>query len=156
MNTKQKTVDVLAVMDARGDMALMAERTLVRGLEAIGWQLLAVEIDADQETARIELKSGNRLVTFDARNGHATLTRELLTLELAKMGRRGDIFVSERIRPTFIGRSHFYGLRSGLRALSHYVADNSPRPLTYEQARNLFRPLLAAPAHAAIARCKGE
>jgi hypothetical protein len=123
--------------------AIAIYRSLVVGLERIGWQLLAVDIDLDAETARIEMRRGALCVTFDAQHGRASITRDLIERETVRVGRRGDSFRAERIKTCFLGRERGLGLRSGLRALSHYVADNAAVAITHEQARNLFRPLLA-------------
>ncbi len=117
---------------------------LAASLGRIGWTLASVEIDVPAEKARIELRRGDLCVTFDARGGKASITRETLAHETVKVGRRGDSFRAERVRFEFLGRTSGLGLRSGLRALSHYVADNAPLPIAHEQARNLFRPLLSA------------
>lgn len=77
-------------------------------------------------TARIELRAGALLVTFDARNGRATVTREAIVRDVALVGRRGDRFRAETIRAEFIGRSKHQSIREGLRALSDYVSDNAP------------------------------
>lgn len=130
---------------APSGVACSAElRSLSTGLERIGWALVNVEIDVPSEAARIELRRDRLFVTFDAKGGKASITRETLAHETVKFGRRGDIFRADRVRFEFLGRTSGLGLRSGLRALSHYVADNALRPIAHEQARNLFRPLLSA------------
>jgi hypothetical protein len=144
-------IDVLAVMDAQ-PLTFEAGNALARSLHVIGWELLSVEIDLSAETARIELRSGDRYVMFDARNGHASITRETMTKEQCRVGRKGDITVVDRVHPVFLGRQSGLGLRSGLRALSHYVADNAPLAIPHDQARDIFRPLLNP---AALARVGG-
>lgn len=118
-------------------------QSLVIGLERIGWSLKNVDIDLVSETARVELRRGNLEVIFDARNGRASITRGFVTTRTERVGRRGDSYRAETLGYEFAGRQSGLGLRSGLRALSHYVADNAPVAITHEQARNLFRPLLA-------------
>ena len=145
-------VDVLAVMGETSLAVGSAGDQLVRSLEAIGWQLLSVEIDLTVEAARIELRSGDRYVMFDARNGRASITREVMETRQHRVGRKGDITVVSRVHPVFIGRQSGLGLRSGLRALSHYVGDNAPIAIPHDQARDIFRPLLAGPA---LARVQG-
>lgn len=151
MEQVETKVDVLAVMDSQ-PITLDTGAALARSLHMIGWELLSVEIDLTAETARIELRSGERYVMFDARNGRASITRETMTTEQHRIGRKGDITVVNRIRPVFLGRQSGLGLRSGLRALSHYVADNAPLAIPHDKARDIFRPLLNP---AAIARVSG-
>jgi len=138
-----RSFDVPAVATAQ-QLAFAAGSAITQSLHVIGWELLSVEIDAIAETLRIELHSGERYVMFDARNGRASITSELMTVESHRTGRKGDIAVAHRIRPMFLGRQNGLGLRSGLRALSHYVADNAPLSISHEQARSIFRPLLSA------------
>lgn len=135
-------VDVLAVMDP--------SHTMVRSLDSAGWQLLSVDIDLCSETARIELRQEDLYVTFDARGGKASITREVMEKERIRVGRKGDISVTTRIAPRFIGRHSGLGLRSGLRFLSHYVADNAAIALSHKEARDIFRPLLSGAALARI------
>lgn len=117
-------------------------RSIEQALAAIGWQLLSVDIDIDREAARIELKRGDLHVMLDARHGRASLTREIHDRRQQRIGRKGDITVVERIEPRLLGRTRCDGLRSGLRTLSHYVADNAAVAIGHDQARELFRPLL--------------
>lgn len=133
---------------ATSDIAFATANPLERGLESIGWQLLSVEIDLGAETARIELAQGDLRVMLDARNGRATITRELMETAKRRVGRKGDITIVSRISPRFLSRQNCGGLRSGLRTLAHYVADNAPHALGHAEARDLFRPLLCAPAGA--------
>jgi len=126
-------------------------RTLSQGLERIGWQLTNVDIDVSAETARIELRSGQRRVMFDVRNGRGSIERDHLEEKQVPVGRKGDRFVARRLEPVFMGRTRVSGLRSGLRALSDYIVDNASVAITHEQARDLFRPLLGgAPVRAAL------
>lgn len=125
-------------------MICQASKTLAIRLHRIGWELVAVEIDLDSEACRIELKSGDTHVLFDARSGAASITRELHERVQETVGRRGDRMPVTVIRPRLVGRLRCSGLRSGLRALSHYVADNSTTLLTHSEGRDLFRPLLSA------------
>lgn len=130
------------------DIAITAAGDLERTMESLGWQLLSVEIDVTAETARIKLSRGNLRVMLDARNGRASITREMMTCTQHRTGRKGDVTVVSRITPVFIGRQACGGVRSGLRTLAHYIADNSQLALSHAKARDLFRPLLAAPAGA--------
>ena len=113
------------------------------GLGLLGWTVNAIELDLVVQSLRIELRNGGRVVTFDARNGKATITRELVEREGVAVGRRGDRCRVERLRTVFVGRTVLPGLRSGLRALSDYVADNASGNVLRADAREIFRPLLA-------------
>lgn len=121
-----------------------AQRGLVMGLERLGWSISSVEIDLMKVTARVELRRGDLLVTLDARNGKATTTRERIRTETVLVGRRGDRCPVERLRTEFLGRAHHEGLRSGLRWLSSYVADNSTVQIPASGVRALFAPLMCA------------
>lgn len=113
-------------------------------LERLGWNVTSVDIDLVRGTARIELRRGDRLVTFDARNGRATTTRERIRRTLATVGRRGDVTVVERLQLEFVGRERHEGIRSGLRWLANYVGDNATRPALRGEARAAFRLILNA------------
>lgn len=130
------------------DIAIAAACDLERKLESLGWQLLSVEVDVIAETARIELAQGALRVMLDARNGRASITREMMICTQHRIGRKGDFMVVRDIAWVFIGRQACGGFRSGLRTLAHYIADNSQLALSHAEARDFFRPLLAAPTGA--------
>lgn len=123
---------------------ITSDRRLLRVLENAGWGILSIEIDLTREIARIELKShAGRLVTFDARNGKATITTEQLCFETEGVGRRGDRFLADRVRVRFVGRQRCgFGVRSGLKLFAEYLAENSPAQLVTADARNAMRCLL--------------
>lgn len=125
-------------------LTLTRMTALVHALEGAGWQLMTAEIDTHNATARIEIKGCNgRLVTLDARNGSATVTREQMAVETVRVGRRGDVFRAERLRTEFLGRSRYPGLRSAMRSLAHYLADNAPAAaLPRPESARLLAPLL--------------
>lgn len=124
---------------AAGDSSVSVQmRRLQRGLERIGWQVVSAELDLVRETARIELRHGDLLVTFDARNGRASTTRERVYVETELVGRRGDRFRAEVLRTRFLGRTRHLGARSGLRWLAQYVADNNEHQLCAPAVRALL------------------
>lgn len=116
---------------------------LQRGLESIGWQILALDINATDGHARIELRCGDRLITFDARDGKATTTRERAEVETVSVGRRGDRFRAERLRVRLLGRDRHHGMRSGLRWLASYLEQNAPVKTLSGSVREMLRPLLS-------------
>lgn len=120
------------------------QKSLVLLLHRAGWQVNGVEVDLVRATARVELQSyDGRLVTLDARNGRATLTREQVERSNVTVGRRGDRCRVERLQTRFLGRDLVgLGMRSGLRALCRYLADNSPRSLPATAFRAGFASLL--------------
>jgi hypothetical protein len=143
----------MARSDRGREQALLnASHALRSGLANMGWQVLAAEIDTAAMTARIEIRRSSLSVTFDARNGKATTTREMMASETAAVGRRGDRFLAERVRMRLLGRTSHEGLRSGLRWLSAYIEQNASRPAIHGEARELFRPLLASPTAAHFPR----
>jgi hypothetical protein len=117
---------------------------LERTLERAGWQILAVDIDMSSETARIELRRGELFVTFDARNGKASTTRERQEIRTYKAGRKGDIYRAERVHMHFIGRARHDNARDGLSWLAGYLADNSAGALTVGEAQAMLAPMVAA------------
>lgn len=123
-----------------------AQRALVRALESAGWRLRAVEIDTHRATARVELvRADGLLVTLDARDGRASITREMTDREVVAVGRRGDRSRAERLHMRFVGRSRHEGVRSALRSLCNYVEDNAPvGKLPRSSVRALFAPLMGA------------
>ena len=122
---------------------------LASGLEAAGWCLLDFDLDLSRGTARLELRRTDGLnVTFDARNGAASLTREVMEMATVRIGRRGDVFRAERLRPRFVGRDSGMGVRQGLRVLCAYLADNAVTPLPAGAVRHLLRPLMDGASHA--------
>lgn len=126
-----------------------AVHALQIGLERVGWTIIAAEIDLSRGTARIEVKrSDGRYITFDARNGRSTITREHMGRHnvLIRQVRGGHI--SERIEMTFLGRSSHEGARSGLRALCSYIADNAISPISAIDVRRLFTLFMDGDRHA--------
>ena len=101
-------------------------RALQHTLDRGGWTILAVEIDLVRSTARVEVKRDDGLhVTLDARNGSATLTRELVSLRRAEGPVGSGRWRPERLHTEFIGRQRFEGPRAALRGLCNYLADNA-------------------------------
>lgn len=113
-------------------------RVIQQTLELAGWDILA--LDVGPGTLRIELQRQGRLVTLDARNGTASVTREHVETLVQKRGRRGDVYRPETLSVTFLGRQRYEGVRSAMRGLANYVVDNSPLPLIGE--RRVFRALI--------------
>ena len=137
---------------ASGDWAAVATsakyRALQTGLALIGWELLAVEADVPAGKLRMELRdAGSLRLTFDARPGCSFLTRERAEVEQVKVGRKGDVFIADRIRMRFLGRQRAEGLRSGLRMLAVYIADNSAIPLP--SAKSALLPIFGLVGEAA-------
>lgn len=95
-------------------------------LERIGWRLVHLDLDLSQETGCMAIRRESLEVTLAADNlGRGSITRELVERVTHVIGRRGDRFRAERFRTTFLGRTRVAGLRSGLRVLCNYIADNS-------------------------------
>ncbi len=141
METGRRVAAIEAAYEAR-------ERALVHSLERIGWSVVAFEICPIEWRARVELRSADGLlVTLDSDGlGRTTLTRERVYREVASVGRRGDRALVERVRSSFLGRDRCSGVRSGLRALAHYVADNAPTGrLPASDVRAMIAPLLSIP-----------
>lgn len=111
-------------------------------LERAGWTIVNADLDTVRETLRLELRRDDLLVTFDARNGRATTTRERVRSQTVTVGRRGDRCPVDRLKTEFVGRQRHEGARSGLRWLTRYVADNSVRALPATDVRLAFAPIL--------------
>lgn len=140
-------VPLMDALLAPRERALTPIRCLQLGLERIGWTIENAEIDLVNETARIELRRGDLHVTFDARNGRASSTRERVYTETQLVGRRGDRFRAEVLRTRFVGRTRHEGARSGLRWLCGYIADNAVRPILDKDVQALVRLVLDGQRH---------
>jgi len=111
---------------ATPDRASLAARSCMRALEAIGWQLIAADVDMARGTARVELRHADHMVTLDADSiGRATVTREIVERAVVTVGRRGDRMPVERVRVRFVARTRHEGPRQAMRWLANYVQDNS-------------------------------
>lgn len=130
-----------------------ALKTLERSLWEGGWELTMCDINIDSGRTRIILLRRDRslMVTFDAPpKGRASITREYPTNRVEKRGAGGcahkgggpAAYVSEYTQWNFLGRTWYEGARSGLRGLSHYLADNSGGRLTSGDAKKLLRPFM--------------
>lgn len=136
-------------MSALAKRATLPAAALAASLEAAGWRILSLEVDMSRETARIEVRRTDGLhVTFDARDGRASFTREIMDVETVRVGRRGDVARVERVRPRFVGRSSGMTARQGLRVFCAYLADNARMSLSAGDVRNLLRPLMDGNAYA--------
>lgn len=115
---------------------------LASALGSIGWELRRLDIDASTGEAVITVRHHALLVTLYAdRLGRASVERENLVTRTELVGRRGDRFPAECLGTEFVGRQRFEGVRSAMRGLADYIADNSNVPRI--EARAWFRPLLA-------------
>ncbi len=102
-------------------------QTLSAALGRFGWECIQADVDLVANTARVCFKScTDRLVTLDADGlGRVTVTREQRETETVPVGRRGDRMPAERLTTRFLGRSRCLGIRSGMREVAHYLADNA-------------------------------
>lgn len=129
-----------------------AIRALQLGLERAGWTIIAAEIDLSRETARIEVKRADgRHITFDARNGRATITREHMERRPVFIKQVVKGYIAERIEMRFLGRTSHEGARSGLRAMCSYIADNAIVPTSAIDVRRLFALVMDGHRHAIAA-----
>lgn len=121
-----------------------AQTRLVATLERLGWRLAAAEVNLVANTARVELQRADGLVvTLDARNGRASITRERVRTVTEHCGRRGDRYRAETLHTEFIGRTrHPDGIRSAMRSLCNYVEDNALAAAPRFTARRAFAALL--------------
>lgn len=107
-----------------------SQDALVHALWCGGWDLRTFEVDALNKTARIEIcRHDGLLVTFDARNGRSTITREATDIDAGAVGRRGDRYRYERVSMRFLGRQKCDDVHSGIRALCDYIVDNAAKPM---------------------------
>jgi hypothetical protein len=132
-----------AIQTAASDKLSTSIRALTCGLESAGWKIRCFEMDMSAERAKIELaRTDGRIVTFLARNGSALIERFAESREMVSVGRKGDRFITDRLRVDFLGRQSFTSARPGLRALCSYIADNSTRTLAAGEVRALLAPLM--------------
>lgn len=113
-----------------------ALRAATTALARAGWELKTAEIDLVGNRARIEVSRGSRHVTLDVQNGAASVTREELEHVLVAVGRRGDRYMAERIRPRLLGREKFEAgaVQDALRFFSDYLEDNGTGELVGGEA----------------------
>lgn len=102
-------------------------RVLSASLGRLGWECIQADIDLVANTARVCFVScTGRVVTLDADGlGRVTVTREQRVTETVLVGRRGDRIPVERLTTRFLGRDRCVGIRSGMREVAHYLADNA-------------------------------
>jgi hypothetical protein len=119
-------------------------RALVHGFERAGWHLREVDVDlvAGRLVIRIHRFDGRWLHLSARADGGATLERwHRQQKPYRYRGVQHDGF-----EDTFLGRIRAEGIRSGLRSLSNYIADN-PCPgraaLSVGDVRALLAPLLS-------------
>ena len=123
---------------------------LQRTLQSCGWDLRTVDIDLVGESCRVELmRRDGLLVTLDANSvlRRGTITREYSVSRRITVGAGGCVsnrggLPSDRVSMQLLGRSHVSGMRSGIKALAHYVADNTDSPIGRLVMRDSFRALL--------------
>ena len=144
--------EALAARDADAECALQPKQANVVAalLERAGWFLLSAELDLVGGAARIEVRSADGLyVTFDARGGGASITRERVAHETVAVGRRGDRGMVERSKMRFIGRTKFPGgARTAMRWFADYLGDNARASFPAKEALRAL--ITAADARAAL------
>jgi len=115
---------LVASVDAIADRRV---EVLTAALQRLGWQCQQADLDLSARTARIRLKHHTgRVVTLDADGlGRVSLTREQHSSCTVLVGRRGDRWRAEREVVEFLGRTRHTGIRSAMRSLADYLADNS-------------------------------
>lgn len=108
-----------ALADVRDDAMAMASR--------LGWACLDAAVDLRVGTAKLcFIHQSGRVATLSvATSGATSLTREQREIHTAVIGRRGDRALVDRISTRLIGREMYGDATEGLRALAHYLADNS-------------------------------
>ncbi len=116
---------------------------LARALERHGWTCVRADINVHENTAFVSLRSDGGLCVHLVADGlgRVSLTREQHDRVQIAVGRRGDRALVERVQVRFVGRTRIEGgVRSGIRALAHYVADNSglSRQIVSEPFRSLL------------------
>ena len=123
-------------------------RVLSASLGRLGWECVQADIDLAANTARVCFKSyAGRLVTLDADGlGRVTVTREQMETQTVLVGRRGDRMPVERLATRFLGRARCLGIRSGMRDVAHYLADNA----------GVGRALVKAPIAALLSEATGD
>ena len=123
-------------------------RVLSASLGRLGWECVQADIDLAANTARVCFKScTGRLVTLDADGlGRVTVTREQMETQTVLVGRRGDRMPVERLATRFLGRARCLGIRSGMRDVAHYLADNA----------GVARALVKAPIAALLSEATGD
>lgn len=134
----------LAVRGPAAPARTDAVRALVHGFERASWDLREVDVDliAGRLVVRLHRFDGRWLHLSARADGGATLERwDRRAIVYRYRGLQHDGF-----EDVFLGRSRAEGIRSGLRALSAYIADNPcpGRPaLSAGEVRALLAPMLS-------------
>lgn len=139
-NSRDETIERIRTAPLDTGRFDAARAALVRGLESIGWEVRALEIDAANERVVMTLhrNDGRWLhVAGDARG--ATVERWSRTVALVTGGGRTPMRTS--VTDEFLGRTRCQGFRSALRATTDYLSDN-PAPNTTRLATSDIRRLL--------------
>lgn len=124
----------------RQDVARQAELLL----ERLGWAVDRADLDLVQGRAVLVFKRRDGLwLSFDARGGDASLSRELRTWQDSPQRYGG------RWESVFLGRVHWRGrssdaIRGHLKRLAHYLADNALNPCTRLEGRTAIIALMTA------------
>ena len=119
-------------------------------LQRIGWDLRWADINLVDGLARVEVARSDGLVVTldaDAAIGRASITRERVRLSSVQVGAGGCPHKGggrrervERLHTVFLGRTRHTGMRSAIRSLADYIADNSDARRI--DVRDAFRALL--------------
>ncbi len=113
-------------------------------LAQLGWELESLDIDLPGHALRIIVRRDDGLLlTFDARNGRASMTRERTERDAQLVGRRGDRFRAETIKMAFLGRTRHDSIKAGLASFASYLMDNAATPAIHGKASAaVLEPLL--------------
>jgi hypothetical protein len=99
------------------------EHTLARG----GWRVNTIDLDLQNGAARVEvIRTDGLRVTLDARQGRASVTREILSSPALE---NRNLFNTRKQTDVFLGRIWAEGPRHGLKIFCDYIADNAMTPL---------------------------
>lgn len=113
--------------EAASTLADRRASALSAALGQLGWECVQADVDLRAMKARLCLQHhSGRIVTLDADgSGRASVTREQQEWRTEHTGRRGDRFLADRLGVAFLGRSRYPGIRSAMRGLADYLADNA-------------------------------
>lgn len=124
-------LDKAGIMPAFGErkesdssIATAPQRAIERALGRIGWELRSIEVNTATRHARVEVRRAETIVTLDASDRGASITRERQRVRVVTIGPHWSRSVQERLGHELIGRSKHGTFAEGLASLATYMIDN--------------------------------
>lgn len=105
-------------------IATASQRAIERTLDRIGWELRSIEVNVATRHARVEVRRAETIVTLDASDRSASVTRERQRVRAETIGPHWNRTRVERLGHELVGRSKHGTFAEGLASLATYMVDN--------------------------------